>query len=196
MRRFVSWFKALSVAGKTGVLLATFIGIGVVGAAGQNPSETQTKLTTPSSKASEPKVITKTVTSTKPIPYTTSTNQDGTLAKGTTKVTTMGVDGVETLTYQDTYSNGTQTAHKLTSDVVTIQPVTQVTSLGTYVAAAPSTMCTNGSYVNSAGNTVCSPESSPSAPSGATAQCADGTYSFSQSHSGTCSHHGGVATWL
>jgi hypothetical protein len=35
-----------------------------------------------------------------------------------------------------------------------------------------------------------------SAPPGATAQCRDGTYSFSQHHSGTCSHHGGVAQWL
>ncbi len=37
----------------------------------------------------------------------------------------------------------------------------------------------------------------PSAPPpGATAVCRDGTYSFSQHHSGTCSHHGGVAKWL
>src|SRR4051794_30613511 len=35
-----------------------------------------------------------------------------------------------------------------------------------------------------------------SPPPGATALCADGTYSFSQHHSGTCSHHGGVAKWL
>ena len=33
-------------------------------------------------------------------------------------------------------------------------------------------------------------------PAGATALCRDGTYSFSQTHSGTCSHHGGVAKWL
>jgi hypothetical protein len=33
-------------------------------------------------------------------------------------------------------------------------------------------------------------------PPGATAVCRDGTYSFSQHHSGTCSHHGGVAQWL
>jgi Protein of unknown function (DUF3761) len=33
-------------------------------------------------------------------------------------------------------------------------------------------------------------------PPGATARCRDGTYSFSQHHSGTCSHHGGVAVWL
>jgi hypothetical protein len=57
--------------------------------------------------------------------------------------------------------------------------------------------CTNGTYVNSAGNTVCKPEESSSgAPAGATAKCEDGTYSFSESRSGTCSHHGGVAEWL
>ncbi len=57
--------------------------------------------------------------------------------------------------------------------------------------------CPNGTYVNTAGNTVCSPYSSPSGPpAGATAQCRDGTYSFSQSRSGTCSSHGGVAQWL
>jgi|SRR5581483_399596 len=33
-------------------------------------------------------------------------------------------------------------------------------------------------------------------PPGATARCRDGTFSFSQHHSGTCSHHGGVAQWL
>jgi hypothetical protein len=34
------------------------------------------------------------------------------------------------------------------------------------------------------------------APPGATARCRDGTFSFSQHHQGTCSHHRGVATWL
>ena len=33
-------------------------------------------------------------------------------------------------------------------------------------------------------------------PSGATAQCNDGTYSYSLNHRGTCSGHGGVAIWL
>jgi hypothetical protein len=33
-------------------------------------------------------------------------------------------------------------------------------------------------------------------PPGATAKCRDGTYSYSQHRSGTCSHHGGVAEWL
>jgi hypothetical protein len=57
--------------------------------------------------------------------------------------------------------------------------------------------CTDtGTYVNSQGQTVKRPETCSSAPQGATAQCRDGTYSFSKSRSGTCSHHGGVSKWL
>src|SRR5438105_9311722 len=33
-------------------------------------------------------------------------------------------------------------------------------------------------------------------PAGATARCNDATFSFSQTHSGSCSHHGGVSQWL
>src|SRR5690348_9714799 len=57
--------------------------------------------------------------------------------------------------------------------------------------------CTDaGTYVNSKGQTVKRPENCSTAPQGATAQCRDGTYSFSRSRRGTCSHHGGVAKWL
>jgi hypothetical protein len=55
---------------------------------------------------------------------------------------------------------------------------------------------TGDGYVNSRGNRVRSPVYSSSAPAGASARCRDGTYSFSQSRRGTCSHHGGVASWL
>ncbi len=34
------------------------------------------------------------------------------------------------------------------------------------------------------------------APSGATAKCKDGSYSMSKHHQGSCSHHGGVASFL
>jgi hypothetical protein len=57
--------------------------------------------------------------------------------------------------------------------------------------------CTNnGTYVNSKGQTVQRPENCSGPPQGATAQCRDGSYSFSQSRRGTCSHHGGVEKWL
>jgi Protein of unknown function (DUF3761) len=54
----------------------------------------------------------------------------------------------------------------------------------------------NGTYVNSQGETVKRPETCSSVPDGATAQCRDGSYSFSKSRRGTCSHRGGVSKWL
>ncbi len=51
-------------------------------------------------------------------------------------------------------------------------------------------------YTNVDGNEVHSPAYAPSVPPGASARCRDGTYSFSQNRRGTCSHHGGVETWL
>jgi hypothetical protein len=52
-------------------------------------------------------------------------------------------------------------------------------------------------YTNSDGKRIHSPAySSGGSPAGATAVCTDGTYSFSQHRSGTCSHHGGVARWF
>ena len=53
-------------------------------------------------------------------------------------------------------------------------------------------------YLNSRGEWIPSPHRTRDGkpPAGATAQCRDGTYSFSRSRRGTCSWHGGVARWL
>jgi hypothetical protein len=53
-------------------------------------------------------------------------------------------------------------------------------------------------YTNSDGHDVHSPAKSThdQVPAGASAQCRDGTYSFSQRRRGTCSRHGGVEMWL
>jgi hypothetical protein len=51
-------------------------------------------------------------------------------------------------------------------------------------------------YVDVDGHAVSSPVYAPTAPDGASAQCRDGTYSFSHHRRGTCSRHGGVAEWL
>ncbi len=61
-------------------------------------------------------------------------------------------------------------------------------------SATPATSVTY--YTNSARQRVQSPTYYESAPAGATAICRDGTYSFSRSRRGTCSHHGGVRKWL
>jgi hypothetical protein len=53
--------------------------------------------------------------------------------------------------------------------------------------------CGSGYYLNVSGHCVHSPSSSAV---GATAKCRDGTYSYSEHASGTCSWHGGVAVWI
>lgn len=64
-------------------------------------------------------------------------------------------------------------------------------------SATPPQVSNDRHYTNSDGQQVHSPAySSGGVPAGATALCGDGTYSFSQHRSGTCSHHGGVAKWL
>src|ERR1051325_3813520 len=65
--------------------------------------------------------------------------------------------------------------------------------------ADPAAKC--GSYVNSNGEEVPRPcgdwRSDPAPPSGATARCRDGSWSWSQHPlaPGTCSHHGGVQSY-
>ncbi|WP_408988171.1 DUF3761 domain-containing protein [Sphingomonas sp. SUN039] len=51
-------------------------------------------------------------------------------------------------------------------------------------------------YTARSGHRVHRPVRANRAPAGASAQCRDGTWSFSESHRGTCSHHGGVSRWL
>jgi hypothetical protein len=77
-------------------------------------------------------------------------------------------------------------------------------SIAAYADPTPSTtpddsqLVDHGHYTNKDGQDVHSPARTKSGtpPSGATAKCGDGTYSFSQHHSGTCSHHRGVSQWL
>ncbi len=59
--------------------------------------------------------------------------------------------------------------------------------------APTSIACKAGYYENVSGHCVKRPSTSPK---GATAKCRDGTYSYSEHASGTCSHHGGVARWI
>jgi hypothetical protein len=60
-------------------------------------------------------------------------------------------------------------------------------------AAVAVSACKSGYYENVSGHCIRRPSSSPT---GATAKCRDGTYSYSEHASGTCSHHGGVARWI
>lgn len=200
MKNFKSWFNGLSAVGRVAVVATvSIIFLGTIGATAQPGSNvTPAQIITPSQLTTkpEPKIEIKPISTTEDIPYKSSTINDNTLVQGITQTQTKGVKGVLTHTYQVTYTDGVETSRSNSVDVVTKPAVDEVIVTGTKVLVPSATDCPNGTYVNSAGNTVCSPYESPSAPAGATAQCRDGSYSFSQSRSGTCSHHGGVSIWL
>lgn len=67
------------------------------------------------------------------------------------------------------------------------------TNLEKQAPAINSASCEADYYRNVDGNCVHRPSNNPS---GATAKCRDGSYSYSQHRQGTCSGHGGVAQWL
>jgi hypothetical protein len=70
----------------------------------------------------------------------------------------------------------------------------QAASTHTVSAAQPGSIaCKDGYYKNVSGHCVRRPSNDPK---GATAKCRDGSYSYSEHASGTCSHHGGVARWI
>jgi hypothetical protein len=94
------------------------------------------------------------------------------------------------------YENGPVTQPG--SSVFAAQSTNQQTQSGQQAGSTGQPQLSNDNhYTNSDGRTVHSPAYSRNGvPAGATAQCSDGTYSFSQHKQGACSHHGGVAKWL
>jgi uncharacterized protein DUF3761 len=95
------------------------------------------------------------------------------------------------------YSASSDTDSDDTSDSDDDQQVASVDSDDSDGSSyASSGVCDEDSYMSSSGDCVHRPVAAATAPVGATAQCNDGTYSFSEHHRGTCSYHGGVADWL
>lgn len=129
------------------------------------------------------------------IPFQKTTKNDPTLEEGKTEVIQKGVDGVKEFVYTVTYTGGKETDRKLSSENITQEPIEEISAIGTKspqpVYTAPAS-CGADYYLNVDGNCVHRPSDNPS---GASAKCRDGSYSYSQHRQGTCSGHGGVAAW-
>ncbi|WP_405094465.1 G5 domain-containing protein [Micromonospora sp. NBC_01412] len=87
--------------------------------------------TAPPPTTTAPKVETRTETKTQVIRHAERTVKDPSLTEGKRAVRTRGVNGVRTLTYQVTLTDGVPTGRKLVRSVVTRQAVTQVVAVGT-----------------------------------------------------------------
>lgn len=79
----------------------------------------------------KPVITTETVTETQGVPFSSTTVNDPARLVGTSLITTVGVPGIKTLTYEVSKADGVETSRKLVSEAITTPPVTQVTSIGT-----------------------------------------------------------------
>ena len=77
----------------------------------------------------EPVVEIKEESETEDIPFKKVTKEDDTT--DVTEITQQGVNGIKTLTYSVTYTDGVETARDLISEEVTTEPIDEITTVGT-----------------------------------------------------------------
>ncbi|WP_328331530.1 G5 domain-containing protein [Kribbella sp. NBC_00382] len=78
-----------------------------------------------------PVVVTKNVVVVRSVAFKKKNVRDPERPQGESAVTTRGVKGKKQLTYAVTYTDGKETGRRLVREVVTVAPVTQITSIGT-----------------------------------------------------------------
>jgi hypothetical protein len=100
-------------------------------------------------EATKPKV--KVETKTEAIAFEAVEQNDGTIPLGEKRVSTPGVNGERTLTYEVAYINGTEKSRKETKREVTKAPINQLTLIGTYVKPAPAPKVTSNCDANYSG---------------------------------------------
>lgn len=133
----------LTVAGKPSQLtIAGTVG-DVLAEAGVAPDEDDKLTPAPETELADGMEITfvaveaKARTEMTPIAFEKREVKSDELTKGTEKVTTKGVEGSFRETWTDTYEDGVLVDSTLAEKVVSVQPVHQVTTIGTKVVAPP-----------------------------------------------------------
>jgi len=91
----------------------------------------------PTTPPPAPVVTTKEETKTEVVPFETTRQDDPTIPKGEERVLQMGLDGVRTIVYTVTLTDGKETGRTVKSNTVTKQPVNQIVGVGTHVAPEP-----------------------------------------------------------
>lgn len=100
----------------------------------ETPDPTPTATATPDP---EPTPVVKEETVVEAIPFEKATVEDGSIPSGQSQVTTPGAEGEKTTYFEVTYLDGVETGRVAIREEVTRQPVTEVTTVGTYVAPPP-----------------------------------------------------------
>jgi len=133
--RRVPWLR--SPTWKLATLGAGFVLLigGSAASAATSPSAPPPKaladLSASTSSTPTPVVTTEEETVTQPVPFERMTQEDPARDAGTTAVIQQGVDGTRTITYLVTYTDGAETERVVTSDVITVVAIPEITAIGT-----------------------------------------------------------------
>lgn len=134
-----SWLSNLSVVGRTSLIIALAAG-GLITVSAVSPkSDTSNTNSTKNSKAvtkTESVTTTKTEEKTDVIPFDKKTIESGDLAKGTTNIQVAGANGIKTTTYTITLVDGIEKS-RTSIEKVTLNPVSEIIAVGTYVKPVP-----------------------------------------------------------
>lgn len=98
-------------------------------------------------------VTTETTTETDAVAFEVVEENDPTLEKGQTVVMQEGQNGVRTITYKETYTNGKLTSKEQVSSEITQQPVNKVVKVGIKEAASATQVLDGAGVFAKAGNT-------------------------------------------
>lgn len=145
----INKLKQLSLFKQLGLTLVMFVAFGIIGTSvtPTHPVElslskyNRVQLINPNqtnrvAKKAVPVIVAKSVTQTQSVAYTSSIINDPSIPKGSTKITTGGINGTQAMIFMVTLTDGVQTSKDLISSSLTTPPVNKVTSIGTYVAPA------------------------------------------------------------
>ena len=141
MEKLGSWFKNLSLIGRISVLSAVTIGGLFMVSATSTPATTnniKVDEIIPTTQVVDPVITTKQEVKTESVPFKKTTIDDSNLPKGQTKIQTAGVDGVKTITYIITLTDGVE-SNRTSTENITTEPIDEVTAIGTY--AKPVSNC-------------------------------------------------------
>lgn len=155
-QKFKKWFVGLS---RTSKILLIAAGVVVFGAAvgggdandAKQPIEAQNTAAVKQQDASqaqqkEPVVTVEEQTVQEQIAYQKQTQETASLNKGETRIVQAGQQGTLTKTFKVTKSDGVETSRELTGEVISKQPVAEITQIGTYVAPKPAASACDANY--------------------------------------------------
>lgn len=130
----IGWARNLSIVGKVALGTATIGTVGVVSTSAILAAQPQNVTSNSQVQAKEPVITTEEVQETRDIVFEKQTEDNPLLDSGKTELKQAGVNGVETITYKITYSDGKETSKELISQEVTTEPVNEITYIGTNVS--------------------------------------------------------------